>query len=132
LQWQVYQAEAKCTEHLLLAQYTLFYTLVRKAECTLYTLTKKMTFFFRKLYVVLNLTLSVKISRLWTLVPVSIILYIQVFLFLLDLCSQTVWSNLNSNLHLFCYINANIDIFCFNFMLDFTCEKLIRIKWNLK
>jgi hypothetical protein len=28
LQWQVYQAEAKCTEHLLLAKYTLFYTLL--------------------------------------------------------------------------------------------------------
>ncbi len=26
LQGQVYQAEAKCTEHLLLAKYTLFYT----------------------------------------------------------------------------------------------------------
>jgi hypothetical protein len=41
LQWQMYQAEAKCTEHLLLAKYTLFYTLLRKAECTLYTLSKK-------------------------------------------------------------------------------------------
>jgi hypothetical protein len=64
LQWQVYQAEAKCTEHLLLTKYTVFYTLLRKAECTLYILTKKITFFFRKLYVVLNLTLSIKISRL--------------------------------------------------------------------
>jgi hypothetical protein len=64
LQWQVYQAETKCTEHLLLAKYTLFYTSLRKTECTLYTLTKKITFFFRKLYVVLNLRLSIKISRL--------------------------------------------------------------------
>ncbi len=64
LQWQVYQAESKCTEHLLLAKYTLFYTLLRKAECALYTLTKNITFFFRKLYVVLNLRLNIKISRL--------------------------------------------------------------------
>jgi hypothetical protein len=89
-------------------------------------LTKKITFFFRKLYVVLNLRLSIKISRLWTLASVSIILQIQIFLFFLDICSQTVWSNPNSNstLHLLCYINANIDIFCFNFMLDLHLWKI--------
>jgi hypothetical protein len=63
LQWQVYHAEAG-TEHLLLAKYTVFYTLLRTAECMLYTLTKKIRFFFWKLYVVLNLRLNIEISRL--------------------------------------------------------------------
>ncbi len=41
LQQQVYQAEPKGRENLLLLMYALFYALLRKIECTLYILLNK-------------------------------------------------------------------------------------------